>query len=170
MIVPGWVFAPLLMLALASCAGRQEQVSSLPATEGPLECVPYARAISGIELRGDAWSWWQAAEGRYRRGASPALEAVLVFSRTDRLPRGHLAVVTAMTGPREIRIAHANWVGGRVTEDVPVIDVSLANDWSAVRVFNVDRGGYGATYRTDGFIYRAPAVAGSSALGAPSAT
>ncbi|MEX2648160.1 MAG: CHAP domain-containing protein [Alphaproteobacteria bacterium] len=166
MMVPGRIAASYLALILAACAGRQDQISSLPAVEGPLECVPYARAVSGIELSGDAWSWWRAAEGRYQRGTEPALGAVLVFSRTNRLPRGHVAVVTAVEGPREIRIAHANWIPGRVTEDVSIIDVSAANNWSAVRVFSVDRGGYGATYRTDGFIYRAPAVAGAPTVGA----
>lgn len=151
--------AALVLLALAGCAGARDSVTSAAPAPGPLECVPYARAVSGVELRGDAWTWWQAAEGRYRRGTAPAPGAVLVFGRTDHLPRGHLAVVTAVIGRREIRIAHANWVRGRITEDVPAIDVSAANDWSSVRVFNVEAAAYGQPYPTEGFIYRAPAVA-----------
>jgi len=164
MMAPGRIAASYLLLILTACAGQQDQVSSL--AEGPLECVPYARAVSGIELRGDAWLWWQAAEGRYRRGTEPVPRAVLVFSRTERLPRGRLAVVTALTGPREIRVTHANWTGGRVTEDVPVIDVSPGNDWSAVRVFNVEAGVFGRHYPTTGFIYRDPVLAGARATSA----
>ncbi|MGC8159731.1 hypothetical protein ACP3WZ_24715, partial [Salmonella enterica] len=32
------------------------------------ECVPFARAASGIQIYGDAWTWWGQAAGRYRRG------------------------------------------------------------------------------------------------------
>jgi hypothetical protein len=32
-----------------------------------LQCVPYARAQSGIEIRGNAGTWWAQAEGRYAR-------------------------------------------------------------------------------------------------------
>ena len=36
-----------------------------------LQCVPYARALTGVEIRGDAHSWWGQAEGRYDRGEKP---------------------------------------------------------------------------------------------------
>ena len=29
-----------------------------------LQCVPYARQVSGIQIYGDAWTWWDQAEGR----------------------------------------------------------------------------------------------------------
>jgi hypothetical protein len=35
---------------------------------GRMECVPYARRVSGIELTGDAYLWWNEAAGRYERG------------------------------------------------------------------------------------------------------
>jgi len=41
---------------------------------------------SGIALRGDAWTWWDAAAGRYERGHAPRSGSVLVLSRTSRLP------------------------------------------------------------------------------------
>ncbi len=31
-------------------------------------CVPYARAVSGISLRGNAWTWWQGAKGGLSAG------------------------------------------------------------------------------------------------------
>ena len=68
--------------------------------------------------------------------------------------RGHVAFVKSIAGPREIIIDHANWHGrGEVAVDVPVIDVSPANDWSQVRVFWVESGQMGArTYPVEGFI------------------
>ena len=35
------------------------------------ECVPFARAASGIQIYGDAWTWWGKAAGHYRRGELP---------------------------------------------------------------------------------------------------
>ena len=32
------------------------------------ECVPFARAASGIQIWGDAWTWWSQAETKYQRG------------------------------------------------------------------------------------------------------
>lgn len=37
-----------------------------------LQCVPYARQISGIQIYGDAWTWWGQAEGKSNGAASPA--------------------------------------------------------------------------------------------------
>lgn len=129
--------------------------------QGFLQCVPYARAVSGVELYGDAWSWWEAAAGRYERGTTPLPGAVLVMKRDGPLTRGHVAVVTDVVGPREIRVTHANWgyagkQRGQVEHDVPIIDVSTKNDWSAVRVWNGSS--YGRINAAHGFIYprRAP--------------
>ena len=109
------------------------------ASDGYQSCVPYARARSGLDLRGDGWQWWEAASGRYERGQQPRAGAVLVFQRTSRLRDGHVAVVARVVGAREIRVDHANWASGglrgRVARDQPVIDVSARNDWSEVRVW-----------------------------------
>ena len=153
-----------LLLLVAGCA--VPAIAPAPRDDvlgpsGPLECVPYARAVSGIAIRGDAWTWWARADGRYGRASAPRAGAVLVFSRTSRLPRGHVSVVTAVIAPREIRVAHANWFPGRVSEDIAVIDVSPAGDWSRVRVFNVEAGAFGRVYRAEGFILPDLATAGT---------
>lgn len=104
------------------------------------ECVPFARALSGIEIIGDAWTWWAQAEGRYRRGRTPEVGAVMVFRATEEMPLGHVAVVTAVLGPRAVLVSHRNWAGGlekgRIDLDRPVEDVSPRNDWSGVRVWH----------------------------------
>ncbi len=42
-------------------------------------CVPFARTLSGINLRGNAETWWDGARGIYERGAEPEVGAVMVF-------------------------------------------------------------------------------------------
>jgi surface antigen len=126
----------ILLALLAGCAGSQRPMEGRY-IGGPvhLACVPYARALSGLPLRGDADTWWRAAAGRYRRREHPIPGSVLVFRATPRLPRGHVAVVTKILGRRRILIADANWVPRRVTVDQPVIDVSPDNSWQWVRVY-----------------------------------
>ena len=123
----------------------------------PLQCVPYARRLSGIGIRGDAWTWWRQASGRYRRSRRPAVGAVLAIGRTGR-SLGHLAVVVRVVSDREIVVSHANWLNqGLIHENTPVKDVSRAGDWSAVRVWYTPGRKYGARrYPAHGFIY--PAV------------
>lgn len=121
----------------------------------PLQCVPYARMVSGIELRGDAKTWWESAAGRFRRGQQPAPGAVLVMKGSSKTPHGHVGVVTKILNEREILIDHANWLNNRkIHLATPVIDVSPNNDWTAVRVWYTPGAHYGAhVYPTDGFIY-----------------
>ncbi len=128
---------------------------------GGLQCVPFARAASGIELKGNAVNWWDAAAGIYQRGAQPESGSVLNFRANGHMRLGHVAVVTAVLGPREIAIEHANWAGpgankGGVSHDVPVEDVSPNNDWTEVRVGLGHSGEYGSVYPTYGFIYDRP--------------
>jgi len=118
-----------------------------------LSCVPYARQRSGIALRGDAYAWWDAAAGRYPRGAAPAPGAVLVLNQTDRLRSGHLAVVKTVINAREILVDHANWIPDEVVTNMPVIDVSPANDWSQLRFWNAPSRTFGAIYPASGFVY-----------------
>jgi hypothetical protein len=68
--------------------------------------------------------------------------------------RAHLAVVRKIVDAREIRIDHANWLDdGAIYVNDPVRDVSPDNDWSQVRVFNIDAGAWGGrTYSVQGFI------------------
>jgi surface antigen len=166
-------FGGLLLVVLAGCASRQAvptvadaepQMAVLPPPSAPLQCVPYARQVSGIDLRGDAWTWWSQAEGHYARGKKPRPGSVLVFKKTRALPRGHLSVVTRVIHAREILITHANWSSapetrGRVTKDIRVIDISPGNDWSELRVWN--GGDFGKVYPAAGFIYPVPTSAGA---------
>ena len=127
-----------------------------------LECAPYARQASGIQLYGDAASWWDQAEGRYARSAQPVSGGVLVFRRSSRLPAGHVSVVAGVVSGREIRVSQANWVRHRITHDEPVVDVSPRGDWTQVRVWWEPSGTLGAsTYATFGFI--APAIPAGAA-------
>ena len=70
---------------------------------------------------------------------------------------GHVAVVSRVINPREVEVEHANWWGagmyGGVARNIPVVDVSAANDWTAVRVGIGGSGQFGSVYPTYGFIY-----------------
>jgi hypothetical protein len=121
-----------------------------------ISCVPYARQVSGIEVPGNAWQWWSNAVGEYARGNQPESGGVLVFRSNGRMRLGHVAVVSGVVNSREVLVDHANWAGGGVARGVAVVDVSEANDWSAVRVQLPNRGDYGSVYPTYGFIYNRP--------------
>lgn len=123
-----------------------------------LQCVPFARENSGIELSGNAGTWWSNAEGLYERGAKPEVGSILNFRSTGRMRMGHVAVVTNVINSRHIEIDHANWGGpGRVSRDMDVVDVSPSNDWTAVRVaLDHFDDNFGSVYPTYGFIYDRP--------------
>jgi surface antigen len=59
----------------------------------------------------------------------------MVLSRSQRLPSGHVAVVSRVLSRRQIMVTQANWVHHRVTQDQPVTDMSDHGDWSVVRVW-----------------------------------
>jgi hypothetical protein len=126
-----------------------------------LACVPYARLRSGLSIFGDARLWWSRAKDLYERFAAPAVDAVMVFSGSRRIRRGHVAVVSRIVSPREIVIDHANWQNhGEIDLNTPVLDVSEDNDWSMVRVWNVATGQWGDhIYRVSGFIGREAPIA-----------
>ncbi len=120
-----------------------------------LQCVPFARNASGIQIYGDANTWWTQAAGRYPRSHSPAPGSVLV-TRGYRDPgRGHVAVVTEVLSSRIVRVDHANWLNdGEISVGVPVVDVSPRNDWSEIRVWHVPGGHWGGrVYEAEGFIH-----------------
>lgn len=124
-----------------------------------LQCVPYARQVSGIQIFGDAHTWWGQAEGRYARGYRPKVGAVMAFRPHGNSRLGHVAAVSRIIDSRTILIRHANWspVNGRrgqIEDDVRVIDVSPDNDWSAVRVWYAPIDNLGAAqWPVEGFIY-----------------
>lgn len=138
MLLAGWITTP----ALGASA---------------LQCVPYARIVSGVNIRGDALTWWDQAASRYQRGHAPRRGAVLTFRPMGPMTLGHVAVVSKVLDDRRLLIRHANWsVPGAIEEDVPVIDVSEEGDWSQVRVWHSPTQTMGArTNPTFGFIYSA---------------
>jgi hypothetical protein len=113
---------------------------------------------SGFPVFGDAKNWWGRAKDLYDRVAEPVRESVMVFSTTKRLKSGHVAVVTDIVSPREIRVDQANWMNkGEIDHSTPVLDVSVDNDWSQVRVWNVRARQFGAhVYAISGFIVKPP--------------
>jgi len=142
-------------------------LSALPSVEKPLRrlyCVEYARLRSGLAIFGDAKQWWSRARNLYDEFAQPAVDAVMVFSGSKRIRRGHVAVVTEIVSPREIVIDHANWQNhGEIDHNTPVLDVSSKNDWSAVRVWDVATRQFGThIYKISGFIAGHSAVAAGS--------
>jgi surface antigen len=124
-----------------------------------LQCVPFARAVSGVEIRGDAHTWWDQAAGRYDRGSRPRLGAVLAFKPYGGMRLGHVAAVRKIIDDRTILVSHANWsliegTRGHIENDVRVVDVSDAGDWSEVRVWFDSLGDLGTTHwPVHGFIY-----------------
>jgi len=155
-------------LAMAVVVGLAPACAS---AENYWECVPFARLVSGIQIFGDAHTWWQHAAGRYQTGYTPKAGAVLCFKPTGRMRLGHVAVVSQVLTDRIIQISHANWSmiegdRGHVEKNVTVIDVSPAGDWSQVKVWNDPSRNLGTTvYPTYGFIYQdAYAAAASRAM------
>jgi surface antigen len=124
------------------------------------QCVPFARMISGIQIFGDAWTWWQQAAGKYSQGFTPKAGAVLVFKPNGVMSKGHVAVVSQVLTDRVIQVTHANWSlidgsRGQVERDVTVVDVSPQGDWSQVKVWFDPVHDLGKTvYPTYGFIYQ----------------
>ncbi len=130
------------------------------ARSGGISCVPIARSVSGIDVAGNAWQWGNNAAGVYARGSVAEPGSVLAFRSNGRMRLGHVAVVSRVINAREIEVEHANWSGpgmhGGVTRNVPVVDVSENNDWTAVRVGIGQSGQFGSVYPTYGFIYDRP--------------
>ena len=139
-------------------------VASAPSVETPLHrlfCVEYARMRSGLAVFGDAKHWWDHAKNVYARMSHPVEEAVMVFSGSKRLRRGHVAVVTSIVGPRQVIVDQANWENhGEIDHATPVLDVSRDNDWSEVRVWDMRSGTFGShVYAISGFIAKGLATA-----------
>lgn len=144
---------------LSSCASMPD-TSWIPAYTTPKaeQCVPFARRISGIQIYGDAHTWWHKAAFSHQRGFVPKPGSVLVLSQSSKLRHGHLAVVTEVIDKRHIKVTHSNWGSNRksrriVYKAMPVKDISKAGDWSRVRFWNYPSNSYGFPYTASGFIY-----------------
>lgn len=142
-----------------------------PASAQFWECAPYARQVSGIQIRGNADTWWSQAQGRYERGHAPRVGAVLALAATHRMRVGHVATVSKVVSDREVLLTHANWSRpGRIETDVRAVDVSAAGDWSMVKVWYAPQGDLGTTaYPARGFIYADHAVMADAPVIAPAA-
>lgn len=144
--------------------------------EDSWQCVPFARLVSGIQIFGDAWTWWRQAAGKYQTGFVPKAGAVLCFKPTGHMRLGHVAVVSQVLTDRVIQITHANWSlidgdRGKVEQNVTVVDVSPAGDWSQVKVWNDPSRDLGTTvYPTYGFIYQDAIAATSAKIDAAGST
>jgi surface antigen len=148
-------FVGSFLAALIFCLGPMQA-----AADPYWECVPFARLVSGIQIFGDAYTWWNQAVGRYQTGYTPKLGAVLCFKPNGKMRLGHVAVVSQVVTDRVIQITHANWSPidgsrGQIEKNVTVIDVSAAGDWSLVKVwYDPTRDIGSSTYPTYGFIYQ----------------
>jgi len=160
-----WIVAALTALSVGGCASdfddpgpvaRHAPGPNPRVVRGgePLQCVPYARMHSGLQIWGDAATWWDKAEGRFERSDTPEPGAVMVMRGYNDGGRGHLAVVRRILSEREIVVDHANWLNrGEISLDNPVMDVSDDNDWSEVRVWHAPGRHYGGrVYEVEGFI------------------
>jgi surface antigen len=133
----------LALLAFAAPVGARSTIENgAPAggsgspSDGYLQCVPYARQVSGIRIFGDAYTWWDQAEGRYARGQAPRVGAVMALRPHGNSRLGHVAAVSRIIDSRTVLIRHANWSErGKIEDDVRAVDVSPDNDWSEVRVW-----------------------------------
>jgi surface antigen len=149
--------------AAAPAIGIDPLPGAQAAGEQPyIQCAPYARQVSGVELYGDAWTWWDQAEGRYERGHRPRVGAVMAFEPHSSMRLGHVAAVSRVIDARTVLLRHANWSPvdgrrGRIEDDVVAVDVSPRNDWSAVRVWYDPVQDLGKTvWPVAGFIYNRP--------------
>lgn len=133
------------------------------------QCAYFARLFSGIQIFGDAWTWWQKANGKYAKGYTPQSGAVLVFRPQGSMKLGHVSVVSQVLTDRVIQVTHANWsrIGGtrgQIEKNVTVVDVSPQGDWSKVKVWYDSLRDLGSTsYTTYGFVYSTPAQQAPSA-------
>lgn len=145
----------IIMRALVALCVVTSLFTASAAEAKRLQCVPYARQVSGIEIRGNAHTWWNQAAGTYERGDMPTVGSVMSFKSIRSMPYGHVAMVSKVVSDREVLLDHANWSRrGGIERNVRAIDVSDKGDWSSVRVWYGPIGGLGTTvYPLNGFIY-----------------
>jgi surface antigen len=148
-----------IALACAAAPALADGLDDTSEAQPYLQCVAYAREISGIQIYGDALTWWDQAEGRYARGHTPLPGAVMAFQPYGSMTLGHVAAVSRVIDSRTVLLRHANWspIAGRrgqIEDDVRAVDVSPDNDWSEVRVWYAPIQDLGTTaWPVAGFIY-----------------
>lgn len=155
------VAAVALVFGVLAAGDADARRSSSAMPKGGLQCVPFARAESGIQISGNARTWWAQAAGLYARSNEPEVGSVLHFPGVRRMPLGHVAVVSGIVSDRELLVDHANWAGpggrkGQVVRNMRMVDVSPRGDWTQVRVFYDRQDRFGDVYATSGFIHPRP--------------
>lgn len=151
----------VIALLLTACAGKSFDTPDGKGyyASSPVQCVPYARQASGIQIYGDAHTWWTQANPPLIRRHYPVSGDVLVLARTNTMRHGHVAVVRNVLGNRDIMVTHSNWGNNRknrriIYESVRAQDVSPQNNWSQIRFWNYDTKAFGRPYTAMGFIGR----------------
>ena len=159
--------ALLFLLGLAACANHPPSPAA-PTTShlaangdlpAPIQCVPFVRELSGVNLYGNAYTWWDSAlAAGYQRGNVPIPSSVLVLKKSNRLVNGHVAMVRNVVDPEHVELTHANWGHDEATRRLvhnamPARDVSPRHDWTSVELFNEQAGVWGQPYEAWGFIY-----------------
>lgn len=118
----------VLPLLLAACAGGRGSWN------GSVQCAPYAREHSAVNLRGAAASWWGEAQGQYNRTSSPCggCAGVSIYRQAAIGP-----CFCGQTGAKFPPCAGGSRKlgAGEVTHRAPVVDVSPNNNWTRVRVW-----------------------------------
>lgn len=152
--------------ALMVACGLMVSVPAQAAKTRFWQCAVFAREVSSVKIHGNAWTWWEQAQGRYARGDAPKVGAVMSFKKTAKNPFGHVAMVSSVVSDREVRLTHANWsFSGGIERNVRAVDVSPAGDWSQVKVWFAPTGDLGTSvYPINGFIYGGSAPAGEATI------
>lgn len=155
MVSPALASSAIDRIVSDSFTGGNSTLGSSPS--GVLQCVPYARQLSGIQIYGDAHTWWNQAKGRYARGHVPKVGAVMAVRPFQNSHLGHVAMVSKVVDSRTILLSHANWsYPGGIERNVTALDVSPDNDWSEVRIWYGPNQNLGTTHwPVAGFIYNA---------------
>lgn len=151
----------VLALFLTACAGKRFDTPEAKGyyASSAVQCVPYARQVSGIQIYGDAHTWWAQAKPPLIRRHYPVQGDVLVLARTNAMRYGHVAVVRKVMSNRDIMVTHSNWGNNRknrriIYESVRARDASANNDWSQIRFWNYETKAFGRPYAAMGFIGR----------------
>ncbi|MCB2047609.1 MAG: CHAP domain-containing protein [Novosphingobium sp.] len=145
-----------LALALAASSLAPAAHASSNSGSDVLQCVPYARDVTGIRIYGDAYTWWGQAAGKYPRGHEPRVGAVMAIRPYGNSRLGHVAAVSRVVDDRTVLLRHANWSSpGQIENDVRAVDVSPQNDWSEVRIWHGPSQQLGSRHwPLFGFIYK----------------
>lgn len=140
-----------------------------------IQCVEYARNRSGIQIYGDAWTWWGKTQDK---GSAPYAGSVMVWPKSTGVGNyGHVAYVSKVVSSDTVIIDHANWntstgaVDGRIYTNITVKDTS-GGKWTSVKLQKEKIGSsvtkWTSSVPLNGFVYSLntnppPAVASISA-------